>query len=134
MKRDIDLSRELLFHIEKEFDPAEGVLQFARDDVPKDILNDHTPAEVMHHLELLWDAGLINVQLSDERDDLQRVVGGMPTVIAVRGLTHEGHDFLDNVREDKVWNQIKEGTRSLALDVVKAAAEGAAKGAIGIGR
>lgn len=53
MKRDIDLVRELLFYVEKEFDPSEGPLRFSLQDMPEELTNEHAPATVLRHIELV---------------------------------------------------------------------------------
>lgn len=133
MERDLDLARDILLYIEEEFDPAEGILIFAPGDIPDELTDEHGEWEMMQHLDLLYEAGLVNVRLPKGRRDFQRDTMGRPGSIAVRGLSHEGHDFLENIRDDTLWKRAKEESRSLALDVVRAAAEGVAMGAIGGG-
>jgi hypothetical protein len=87
MKRDIDLIRTLLFHVEEKFDPANGVLTLERHDPPKELCENCSPEELLRHAELLWEAGLLNIHLSSDRDDLQRTVDGNATIIPIRGLT-----------------------------------------------
>jgi hypothetical protein len=130
MKRDVDLLRRVLLHIEREFDPSEGALQFARADLPESLSDEHTPAEVLRHIELLWEAGLVDVYIPEGRDDIPRTEEGIATSILVCGSTHEGHEFIGHTREDRTWEQAKEKAESTALDVLKDTAEAVVTGSI----
>jgi hypothetical protein len=48
--------------------------------------------EVAYHLKLLMDVGFIDA-------------AGDGTIL--RGLTWEGHEFLDNVKSDDIWAKVK---------------------------
>lgn len=67
-----------------------------------------------YHLRLLLEAGLI---VGGCRDAL-----GPPWCYASR-LTWEGHELLDKIRRDTVWNKVKETARvkgvELSVDVVR---------------
>lgn len=131
MKRDLDLVRDILLHIEAEFDPEEGVLQLSRDHMPENLTEEHSAAVVLRHVELLWDAGLVNVYLSKDRGDLQRSATGMPVIIAVGGLTHEGHEFLDEIRSSEVlkttMERIGSAVGNASLAVIREVARGVTK-------
>lgn len=90
MKRDNDLVRDILLAIEN------GTVQFVHGNGLKD--SEADPSAVSYHLHLLEQAGFVDVQA--------KVVGGMTQV---RGLTWEGHEFLDTVRDSTVWRKTKEG-------------------------
>ncbi len=110
MKRDMDLIRDLLLFIEEQ--PAgELTQQIAYDD------EKHTGAEVVGHLKMLLDAGYVDGQM----DGTIR-----QPLIAIHGLTMPGHDFIDSIRHDGVWNETKEKMAeyggSVALATVQALA------------
>lgn len=132
MKRDVDLVRDLLLYIEDKFDPSEGPLQFDRKHLPENLTDTHNPAEVLRHVELLWEAGLIDVYIPEGHDDIQRTEEGIAVSISVGGLTHDGHDFVGNIREESTWKQTKEKAESIALDVLKDTAEGVVTASIGL--
>lgn len=94
MKRDMDLVRGMLLAIEDD------VLRFGEGtdngglDAPDDV------AEA--HLRLLEQAGLVEVMFRPQRGAVQ-----------VRGLTWEGHDFLDAVRDPEVWKRTKDGASKM---------------------
>ena len=43
--------------------------------------------------------------------------GPYPTIGGLVALTWEGHDFLDAVRDDSVWEQVNKKARSAGLDI-----------------
>lgn len=141
MERDLDLYRDILLAVEEFSQPdgspiriqslGDGEIWFPdtdNTDLPESIQN--TDIHVLvRHIVLMTQANLVD---SNARNPSQTNTNGRPTVVVIHGLTHEGHDFLENIREDTVWNKTKEEARSLALDVVKATAEGIIKGATGL--
>lgn len=138
MERDLDLYRGILLAVEVSSDPDEAVIQATRDEgfhgtgesqIP-DIVQRADAPVVLRHCVLLTQAGLLDSNANDP--DVSRTADGRIFLIVVRGLTHDGHDFLDNIRDDTVWKKTKEEARSMALDVAKATAEGIVKGTIGI--
>lgn len=94
MKRDMDLVREIMLAVEDDvltFGDGADEERFA---ATRDV--------VLGHLHIMQQAGLIEVesQLLDGEYDL-------------RGLTWEGHDFLDTVRDPEVWKRTKEGASKM---------------------
>ena len=108
MKRNMDLIRLLLLRVE-----ATDVLE-----QPDLKIGGYDVQETDYNLDLMIQAGLINGSGNWS-------FGGSYNV-AIRGLTWEGHDFLDAVRSDSIWRQAKawaqgEGVRlnELPFEVVK---------------
>ena len=95
MKRDMDLIRTILLKIEEQGDP-----QLRR--VPTiQGADEHT---VRSHVGLLLDAGLvraIDASTYSSRDYLEI------------GLTWEGHEFLDNIRDPEIWRKTKSGAKKV---------------------
>ena len=60
---------------------------------------------LLAHLELLIDAGLVNGRIA-------RSHGTRGDVISVAGLTWQGHEWIEMVRSQSVWNE----TKSAVLD------------------
>lgn len=93
MKRDMDLIREILMRVEDDplFD-GYHYTNFDTSDFPG-----HTDEEIGYHVDLLMEAGL--------------VTGGDQTMDAsstpISRLTWNGHEFLDNVKDAGIWNQVK---------------------------
>jgi len=94
MKRDMDLVREILLAIE------DGTTAFG--DGTGEAHLPFPEQDVMEHLRLMEQAGLIEV--------MSKPISGP---IHLRGLTWEGHDFLDTVRDPEVWKRTKSGASKL---------------------
>jgi hypothetical protein len=107
MKRDLDLIREILLHIESG-EQYDGTREFYYS-TPEDMgLSGGTPEEFVYHCTLLIEDGYI--------DGAATIVN-----IVVRRLTSRGHDFLDDIRDAGVWKQVKNRLGSLpgvALGIV----------------
>lgn len=106
MKRDMDLIREILFFIEAQ--PAGLLIQEI------DYDDNYSQEEVIGHLRLIDDAGLVDGTMEFHS-------GG--SLIAIHGLSNEGHDLLDSIRNETVWKNTKETVAkaggSVALDTLK---------------
>jgi hypothetical protein len=143
MERDLDLYREILLAVEELHTPGEGAIRIDRDDgwkmvdqsqedlrlsPPPGLEGVELPV-VLRHVELLSEAGLLKIPSEGAAR-----VGRSKQLhrITVYGITHEGHDFLDNVRDDTVWNRTKEKTGQASLEIVKAVAEGVVKSMVGL--
>ena len=102
MKRDMDLCREILLQIEKS--PQKVVYNFTIVGYEKDILK--------YHCDLLKQAGFLKRSSKDITGELM-----------VGDLTWEGHEFIDKIRQDTVWNKVKEIISKkglpMAFDVIK---------------
>jgi len=93
MKRDPELIRKILFILE---DDNKAFYSFGYEDVP---IEGYSPAEVYYHLQLMMDAGL--VQIESFR------IGKFPSRHVV-GLSWKGQDLLDYARDDALWSQAVE--------------------------
>jgi hypothetical protein len=114
MKRDMDLVRELLLKIEAAPPRASWKAIVTTTD------NDEAE-KALWHLKLIEEAGLIRSKPLH--------VQGMryPEMIE---LTWEGHDFLDSVRDPKIWEKTKEGAEAaggFTVDLLKDLAKGLVK-------
>jgi hypothetical protein len=112
MKRNLDTIRKLLELVEAQ--PAgQPLLTFSGD-------FDNTAPEVVEHLELMIEAGLLE---GEARADSSMKGGGM---FAINKLTWTGHDFLNAARSDDVWHATKRRlgkagswTFGLVLEILK---------------
>lgn len=109
MKRDIDLIRRMLFRIEERSDVPPRTLTL------DDFMDmKKSSYEISLHLGLLYDAGLIEVM------DIT-IVGDLKDYTIER-LTLAGYEYLDAVRNHKVWDRVKLAINSVGgatLDVIK---------------
>lgn len=112
MKRDMDLIRQILLYIDGE-ENCNGTNSVRLTDSP---IDGRDWNEVSYHFILLHEAGLIRGQNRDNR------------VIDISGLSWEGHEFLDAIRDENVWEKTKSTATQIGSfsfetvkDVVKAA-------------
>ena len=107
MRRDMDVVREVLLEVESHC--GNRSLAYGKED-------DGVKA---YHAMLLREAGYIQAS---------GTLGG--TVLA-RRLTWEGHELLDNIRDDGVWSNVKQQlgkvSGSASLEIVKTIAAHAVK-------
>jgi hypothetical protein len=102
MKRNWDTIREILTRLE-ELPDTDSTLELSN--FPGDRAYDYS-----YHVELLIDAGLVEGQMS-------RTLGRGPTHFFARRLTWPGHEFLDSIRSDTVWNKTKKTFTSKGLEM-----------------
>jgi hypothetical protein len=86
MKRDMDLIRDLLLHVES--DPRFDGQRWVSPDTPRDFdpSGNHSMEEVTYHLDLLIEAGF-----------LKGKPGAGFHAPLINRLTREGHEFLDGI-------------------------------------
>ena len=66
-------------------------------------------AAVGYHVELMEAYGLIDAAV-------QREWGGEVVSGSIKSLTWDGHDFLDAIRDEKVWNKTKQVVKETVGD------------------
>lgn len=120
MKRDMELCRKILLEIEEQYVDESLYLQ----------IDGYTVEAIAYHCRLLHEAGLLlSFDAQYANDHLYNYEVGP--------LTWEGHNFLDEIREDTVWGKTKdvikkEGlpfvwnvTKTIASSILSAMTEGA---------
>lgn len=112
MKRNWDTIRELLVKVEECTLPTDRVrlTDFSED----------RAAEVSYHMALLIQAGLVNGRMDET------LSADVKNFFAQK-LTWSGHEFLDSIRSDTVWQKTKsifaEQGLSMTVDLVKETAK-----------
>lgn len=122
MKRDFDLIRKILLAIEEQYVDV-ALYNIKIDDYDKKV--------VAYHCDLLYDAGLISNYKA-------QYANGTIHLFGVGSLTWEGHEFLDKIKSDTIWNKTKETVIHKGLpwafdvvkDVVSAVTAGIVQGAL----
>ena len=108
MQREWPLVRRILKGLEAR--------ESLRDPLRPDELEGFAPEVVSYHIRLLIEAGLIHGECS-------RTIG-TPLSCLAYALTWEGHEFLDQVRDEKSWNSVVRVARdkglSLSFEIIKA--------------
>ena len=107
-------------------------IEVADDGTPTIPVYDNDAKTSVRHLELLIDQGYVKGRVTFGADDHYLLVPPYH-------LTWEGHDFLDAVRDDSVWNRATQVFRdenmdiaSTAIEIVKAACVTLVKERLGI--
>lgn len=123
MQRDLDLVRLILMRVENASGPL-TLRDFASDA--------YADAVVAYHLRLMENRGLIDASFTTEWS-------GIVVKATVSGLTWEGADYLDAIRDDGLWRKTKEAlkrsgavTFGAVKEVAVAAAVASAKASLGI--
>ena len=97
MKRDMNLVREILIRLEPLDAHAHKAVRLVVGITPLDIPN-YSTDEVIYHLLIMTQGGLINS-------------GGINiaknTMDQYFGLSWDGHEFLDEVRDPKKWAKLQ---------------------------
>jgi hypothetical protein len=110
MKRDFDCIRTILIALEALGDDRAYLRSAAMDGFDEET--------VTYNMHLLIQADLVEGQCSNPLSG--------PRSCVVQRLTWNGHEFLDNIRPQPIWNRIKAVARekglSLTFDAVKAIA------------
>lgn len=102
MKRNWDTIRELLSKVEECTLPTEMV-RLA--DFPEE-----KAAEISYHMALLIDAGLVKGQMV-------QTIGPDVKDFFAQKLTWTGHEFLDSIRSDTVWQKTKKVFQEKGLEM-----------------
>lgn len=119
MQRNWELIREILSALEGR-ETTHGGLS------PEQI-SGYSPEVVSYHLYILNEAGLIEANCLKPSNTPIHCIG--------RILTWAGHEFLDSIRNETMWNKIKATAKSkgvdLSFEVIKQAAVVVIKGLLG---
>lgn len=107
MKRNMDLVREILLEIEKQY-KGTVIYNFS--------IKDYMKEDVAVHCKVMKEAGLLSdcaIGYSDNEISM----------INVGNLTWEGYDYLDLIRDDTTWKKVKDTAKAkgipLMIDTVK---------------
>jgi hypothetical protein len=116
MERDWDCVRAILVALEDKAN--------ATDPMPPAAVEEFDAQKVSYHMKLMIEAALIEGNCAK---------GGYPCF--AKSMTWEGHELLDKIRSEAVWNQVKKMARekgvSLSFEAVKILGTAALKHYIG---
>lgn len=138
MQRDWATVRDILLGVEAQEDMFTA---FVPEDIPRamrDCKNDDDKRRYYKHYEhvaLLMEAGLVEGQSCGVF-----VSGGVPSMrfnaYNPYRLTWQGHEFLDSIRDENVWNKIQtqavDKGATLSFEVIKELGVGFIKAAVGL--
>lgn len=107
MKRDMELCRKILFAIEDQYVDS-AIVNIS--------IEGYDMACVAYHCSLLYEAKLVSTYSSQNADN-------HIYCFVVGKLTWEGHNYIENIREETVWNKtkktIKEKALPMTIEVIK---------------
>lgn len=108
MKRDMDLVRSILIQAELADGPLDaGMIE----------RGEHSERELHYHIELMAERGLIDA-------NVQRAWGGEVLAATVNALTWDGQDYLDAMRDERLWARAKKAIAksvgTTTFEVIKA--------------
>ena len=106
MKLDHDCVRHLLLFVEESLDYGDEI------DTHSISIDNYTPEEITYTAEKLIEAGYLN------GEPINFLGSDIPDIL-ISSLTFNGHEFLDNIRDDKVWKKTKEVLSSHASSSLK---------------
>lgn len=113
MKRNLDLLRNILIAIEESENFPQAFDNIAH---LSKALNYTDLNTISYHISLLADCNYIEYIKFE-------TIGPSYVDYAIIRLTSQGHDFLDNIRNDTVWNKTQEELQKYgegaALEIVK---------------
>ena len=102
MQRNWDTIRKILLAVE--------ALPAVESTIDSDQVNGLAPEVAAYHMRLLMDAGLA---VGGGRDSMP----GAAEYRFVSSLTWAGHELLDSIRRDTVWNRVKTVARDKGIDL-----------------
>lgn len=108
LTRDMDLVRLILLEVEQ-------TRELASEQIDGIGLGGYTEDQIVYHVELMAEAGLINA-------NVQHYLGGETPTYLISRLTWKGHEFLDTVRDPAIWRNTKAGAAKVGgwtFDVLK---------------
>lgn len=118
MKLDFDCVREVLLVLE-EISVMQDNHMFkpltVNDFMVK--ISDYSENEVLYTLQKLLEADYINAVYNYDTD-----LPFNKTRFFIQDLTYSGHEYLNTIRDNTVWKQIKEKTPTLTFEIIKKAA------------
>ena len=128
MKLNHDCIRKLLVYLEENLEvKANGLPEGLKlSHIEDDDLSEFTQEDIYYSARKLVEAKYIEV-VSKE---------AAPRAMIIKEISWNGHDYLDSIRDPKVWNEIKNRTQDLsgiALEVVKSLAIDITKQMLGLG-
>jgi hypothetical protein len=122
MKRDMELIRALMLAI----DSKDGYEFWAEE---LEVSGDWDITEIKYHLQLINDVGFISANIQYDNGD------SSPHILIDR-MSWNGHEFLDNTRNESVWKEtvkvVKEKGGSMAIGILTQVAASLAKQHMGL--
>ena len=100
MRRNPELVRKLMLAIEQTSQPLTDQAQ----------IDSYSRDEVAYHMRLIIEAGLAQGSAMEDHSGGNTTV---PRAVVIFRMTNAGHDFIDSVRGDTVWNAVTDKVKTL---------------------
>lgn len=129
MKLNFDCVRDILLYVEENsgYQDNDSDMPNKHKEIPHariisdSLFSKYNKEDAVHTLELMIKEGLfdfVSKPIYDANNDL--------SYARITGLTWSGHELLDNIRNDTVWNAVKEKSKKVGKVSIKAMASAAA--------
>lgn len=99
MKRDLDLIRAIMLVLEENMEYDKNFQSAKLFEIMKD--ESLSLEKLAYHIGLLVEGGFIQAKEF-------KFQSSEPTVYLINTITPQGHDFIDTIRQDTIWNKTKE--------------------------
>lgn len=117
MKINYDCIRDLL-HVLEDTLQYDDFLTYPRCRLKQIIENDkmiqYSLQDIVYSTQMLDEADYISCTIVDSDSNIHDVI--------YYSITFEGHQYLDSIKDDTVWNKVKAKAPSLTLDIIKSVA------------
>ncbi|MCG7544108.1 DUF2513 domain-containing protein [Pseudoalteromonas sp. MM17-2] len=121
MRRDWEIIRRILLEVE-ELEPTKSISLSNYPDEEQHIIS--------YHVKLLYDAQLLEAIFSNSISKGPRYF----TIQGQNGLTWNGHEFLDSIKDEGLWKDVKktlkEKGKAMTFEVIKTTATTLVKSSI----
>lgn len=106
MKLNQECIRDLLLYLEDNLSYRNNI------SINSLTLKEYSPEELIYCTEKLIEANYLKCIVAH---------GYNPPHIVARSITYDGHQFLDNIRDDKIWKKTKSilaPIKSISIDII----------------
>lgn len=108
MKLNVDCIRDILISVEElEFGESCTILDLS------EILPSYTEDQLEYHCLQLVDGGFLKASTYTP-------LGSTTYIRQIEGLTMQGHQFLEDIRSDNIWNQTKSAAKTIGVESLHA--------------
>ena len=116
MKLEWDLIREILEYVEENGDGVEpNTTRLKESDFIEKNEKYQKHLRLWYHYKILFDTDLVYGEVTE----MVRYHGTAPVSFSYTGLTFEGHQTLEAMRNDTVWNTIKGNVKKAGITGLK---------------
>lgn len=123
MRRNPELFRKLMLAIEQTSQPLTDETQ----------IDGYSRDEVAYHMHRIIEAGFAEGRAIEDHSGGNTTV---PNRVVIFRMTNAGHDFIDNIRDDTVWRDVRKRLTavggSAAVEVIKQLGAAALKAHLGL--